>query len=123
MELNLNYRSGWARDTGLEDALKATLGSRPAGRHDPGWPAARRASSRLNGAPIKDRISRGLQKLLAAAPLVPQLDLFLQGGSSDAADVVVGKARGPLAAGALVAAGSSRRLSPLLIRASSERSV
>jgi hypothetical protein len=45
-----------------------------------------------------------------------QLDLFLQGGT-DAAEVVAGKARGPLAAGGLVAVGCSRRLAPLLIRA------
>jgi hypothetical protein len=77
----------------------------------------------LNGAPIKDRISRGLQKLFAAAPLIPQLDLFLQGRGTDAADVVAGKARGPLAAAALVAVGSSGRLAPLLIRAVSDRSV
>jgi DNA replication and repair protein RecF len=31
---------------------------------------------RLDGVPVKDRISRGQQKLLAAALLIAQLDLF-----------------------------------------------
>ncbi len=34
---------------------------------------------RLNGAPVKDRISRGQQKLLAAALLIAQIKLFPQG--------------------------------------------
>jgi hypothetical protein len=49
------------------------------------------------------------RSLLAATMLMAQLNLFPQGGT-DAADVVAGKAGGSLAAGALVALGSSGRL-------------
>jgi DNA replication and repair protein RecF len=36
---------------------------------------------RLDGAPVKDRISRGQQKLLAAALLIAQIKLFPEGSS------------------------------------------
>jgi len=76
MELSLNYRSGWARDTGLDEALKASWGhDQEVGTTQVG-PQRAEVGIRLDGAPVKDRISRGQQKLLAATLLMAQLNLF-----------------------------------------------
>jgi len=75
-ELVLSYRSGWAKDMTLEAALQAAwshdveMGSTSVG------PQRAELVIRLDGAVVKDRISRGQQKLLAAALLVAQLRLF-----------------------------------------------
>jgi DNA replication and repair protein RecF len=75
-ELVLSYRSGWAKDSTLEAALQAAwahdveTGSTSVG------PQRAELVIRLDGAVVKDRISRGQQKLLAAALLVAQLRLF-----------------------------------------------
>ncbi len=67
MELSLTYRSGWAQDLGFQAALAQSwvrdqeLGSTSVG------PQRAELSIRLDGVPVKDRISRGQQKLLAAA--------------------------------------------------------
>jgi DNA replication and repair protein RecF len=75
-ELVLNYRSGWAKDTTLEAALEAAWShDLEAGSTSVG-PQRAELVIRLDGSVVKDRISRGQQKLLAAALLVAQLRLF-----------------------------------------------
>jgi DNA replication and repair protein RecF len=75
-ELALSYRAGWARDLSFAEALQRsrshdqTIGSTQVGPH------RAELALRLNGLPVKDRISRGQQKLLAAALLISQLKLF-----------------------------------------------
>jgi DNA replication and repair protein RecF len=79
MELALGYRQGWARDMTFADSLQnsrthdQTSGATQVGPHRADL------SIRLNGLPVKDRISRGQQKLLAAALLIAQLKLFPEG--------------------------------------------
>jgi DNA replication and repair protein RecF len=76
MELSLSYRPGWARDMSLEEALKSSwIHDQEAGTTQVG-PQRAELGIRLNGALVKDRISRGQQKLLAAALLMAQLNLF-----------------------------------------------
>jgi DNA replication and repair protein RecF len=76
MELSLNYRSGWARGMGLEEALKTSWShDQEVGTTQVG-PQRAEVGIRLDGAPVKDRISRGQQKLLAATLLMAQLNLF-----------------------------------------------
>jgi DNA replication and repair protein RecF len=76
MDLALSYRSGWLRTASLKEALEQSwardveLGSTQVG------PQRAELSIRLNGAAVKDRISRGQQKLLAAALLMAQLRVF-----------------------------------------------
>jgi DNA replication and repair protein RecF len=76
MELGLFYRAGWAKDQTLAAALHQSwahdqeVGSTQMGPH------RAELSIRLNGMAVKDRISRGQQKLLAAALLIAQLQLF-----------------------------------------------
>jgi DNA replication and repair protein RecF len=82
MDLGLSYRSGWARETSLQDALKASWAhDQEAGTTHVG-PHRAEISIRLNGEPAKDRISRGQQKLLAAALLMAQVSLFPQDSSA-----------------------------------------
>jgi DNA replication and repair protein RecF len=81
MELALDYRPGWARDMSFAGSLQhgrshdQTSGATQVGPH------RAELSIRLNGLPVKDRISRGQQKLLAAALLIAQLKLFPVGAS------------------------------------------
>jgi DNA replication and repair protein RecF len=76
MDLTLTYRPGWPRDMALDDAIKNSwahdqeVGATQAGPH------RAELTIRLNGASVKDRISRGQQKLLAATLLMAQLNLF-----------------------------------------------
>jgi DNA replication and repair protein RecF len=76
MELGLSYRSGWSRDLSLQEALNASWAhDQEAGTTQVG-PQRAEIAIRLNGASVKDRISRGQQKLLAAALLMAQLSQF-----------------------------------------------
>ena len=76
MELTLSYRAGWSKDEGFGMALHHSLKSDlDAGVTQVG-PHRAELGIRLGGLPVKDRISRGQQKLLAAALLVAQLKLF-----------------------------------------------
>jgi DNA replication and repair protein RecF len=76
LELVLAYRPGWAAGTGLSTALEGSfardldLGATQMGPH--------RADLviRLQGAGVRDRVSRGQQKLLAAVLLLSQIKLF-----------------------------------------------
>ena len=79
MELSLSYRSGWAKGQSMAEALQQS------GNHDQEAAATQvgphRAELviRLDGTAVKDRISRGQQKLLAAALLIAQIKLFPEG--------------------------------------------
>jgi DNA replication and repair protein RecF len=76
MDLTLNYRPGWARELSFAEALQQSrshdqeVGVTQVGPH------RAELSIRLDGAGVKDRISRGQQKLLASALLLGQLKLF-----------------------------------------------
>ena len=81
MELALSYRPGWARDQSFAEALQgSSIHDRQAGATQVG-PHRAELGIRLNGAAVKDRISRGQQKLLAASLLIAQLKLFPDGSS------------------------------------------
>jgi DNA replication and repair protein RecF len=76
LELAMSYRSGWSRDLSLGEALKASwIHDQDAGVTQVG-PQRAEVTFRLDGAPVKDRISRGQQKLLASSLLLAQLRLF-----------------------------------------------
>jgi DNA replication and repair protein RecF len=80
MELGLSYRTGWAKDRTFVEALQLSwahdqeMGATQVGPH------RAELSIRLDGASVKDRISRGQQKLLAAALLMSQVKLFREDG-------------------------------------------
>lgn len=76
MELSLSYRPGWARGGSLREALdQSWTADQETGATQVG-PQRAELSIRLDGAAVKDRISRGQQKLLAAALLMAQIQLF-----------------------------------------------
>jgi DNA replication and repair protein RecF len=76
MELALSYRSGWAKDCSFAEALQQSwTHDSEAGATQIG-PHRAELSIRLDGMAVKDRISRGQQKLLASALLIAQLNLF-----------------------------------------------
>ncbi len=76
MTLALTYRAGWNRERTLAEALDLSwqhdleTGSTQVGPH------RGELAIRLDGLPVKDRISRGQQKLLAASLLIGQIQLF-----------------------------------------------
>jgi DNA replication and repair protein RecF len=76
MSLALSYRAGWNRERSLAEALESSwphdleVGITQVGPH------RAELAIRLDGAPVKDRISRGQQKLLAASLLIGQIKLF-----------------------------------------------
>jgi DNA replication and repair protein RecF len=76
MELDLSYRPGWARDQSFAEALQHARSHDQASGVTQVGPHRAELGIRLNGLPVKDRISRGQQKLLAAALLMAQLKLF-----------------------------------------------
>jgi DNA replication and repair protein RecF len=79
MELSLSYRNGWLKGQSMAEALQQSwshdleMGATQVGPH------RAELSIRLDGTPVKDRISRGQQKLLAAALLIAQIKLFPEG--------------------------------------------
>jgi DNA replication and repair protein RecF len=76
LQLAMSYRSGWSRDLSLGEALRASwIHDQDAGVTQVG-PQRAEITFRLDGAPVKDRISRGQQKLLASSLLMAQLSLF-----------------------------------------------
>jgi DNA replication and repair protein RecF len=81
MDLELSYRPGWARDQSFAESLQQSRNHDQASGVTQVGPHRAELSIRLNGAGVKDRISRGQQKLLAAALLMAQLKLFPEGGS------------------------------------------
>jgi DNA replication and repair protein RecF len=76
MELELSYRAGWARDQSFAESLQQSRSHDQASGVTQVGPHRAELSIRLNGVGVKDRISRGQQKLLAAALLMAQLKLF-----------------------------------------------
>jgi DNA replication and repair protein RecF len=81
MDLELGYRSGWAKDMSLGEALERSRGHDQTSGVTQVGPHRAELGIRLNGLPVKDRISRGQQKLLAAALLMAQLKLFPEDAS------------------------------------------
>jgi len=76
LQLSMSYRSGWPRDLSLGEALNASwIHDQEKGVTQVG-PQRAEIAFRLDGAPVKDRISRGQQKLLASSLLMAQLSLF-----------------------------------------------
>jgi DNA replication and repair protein RecF len=81
MELDLSYRPGWARDQSFAESLQHGRSHDQASGATQVGPHRAELTIRLNGMGVKDRISRGQQKLLAAALLIAQLKLFPEGAS------------------------------------------
>jgi DNA replication and repair protein RecF len=81
MELDLGYRAGWTRDQSFAESLQQSRGHDQASGATQVGPHRADLSIRLNGMAVKDRISRGQQKLLAAALLIAQLKLFPDDGT------------------------------------------
>jgi DNA replication and repair protein RecF len=76
MELELSYRAGWPRDHSFAESLQQSWSHDQASGATQVGPHRAELNIRLNGMGVKDRISRGQQKLLAAALLMAQLKLF-----------------------------------------------
>jgi DNA replication and repair protein RecF len=76
MDLSISYRPGWARGSTLAEALEQSWNhDQDSGATQVG-PHRAELVIRLNEMSVKDRISRGQQKLLAAALLMAQVKLF-----------------------------------------------
>ncbi len=75
MELTLGYRPGWSRASFSEALQHSWAQDQEIGATQVG-PQRAELSIRLDGVGVKDRISRGQQKLLAAALLMAQVKLF-----------------------------------------------
>ena len=76
LELGLSYGAGWTRDQSFPEALQGSwIHDQESGATQVG-PHRAELSVRLGGHRVKDRISRGQQKLLAAALLIAQVKLF-----------------------------------------------
>lgn len=78
MELEIGYRQGWARGPDLAEALAQSWGADQESGATQVGPHRAELAIRLNDLGVKDRISRGQQKLLAAALLMAQVKLFPQ---------------------------------------------
>lgn len=76
MGLSLGYRAGWLREMEFAQALQRSWRR----DHDAGstqvGPQRGELTIQLEGVPARDRVSRGQQKLLAAALLLAQIKLF-----------------------------------------------
>src|ERR1700689_5290856 len=79
MELSLSYRSGWLKGQSMAEALQQSWGHDLEMGATQVGPHRAELGIRLGGTPVKDRISRGQQKLLAAALLIAQIKLFPEG--------------------------------------------
>jgi DNA replication and repair protein RecF len=79
MELSLSYRSGWAKDQSMAEALQQSWNHDQEAAATQIGPHRAELAIRLDGTAVKDRISRGQQKLLAAALLIAQIKLFPEG--------------------------------------------
>ncbi len=75
-ELTLSYRTGWPKDQGFAEALANSFKADQEFGVTHVGPHRAELGIRLEGLAVKDRISRGQQKLLAAALLVAQINLF-----------------------------------------------
>ncbi len=76
--LTLRYQPGWAQDVGFAQALERTwIADVQRGATQVG-PHRGELIVQIDGLPAREHISRGQQKLLAAALLIAQLELFAQ---------------------------------------------
>ena len=75
-DLSLDLRAGWNRHSSLQEALDLSWSHDLERGTTQVGPQRAELAIRLDGLPVKDRISRGQQKLLAAALLIAQIDLF-----------------------------------------------
>ncbi len=76
LELELAYRPGWSQEFSFEDALRRSESlDRQRGATQVG-PHRAELLIRMDGSLARDRISRGQQKLVAAALLIAQLRCF-----------------------------------------------
>jgi len=78
MNLEISYRQGWAQGGSLAGALAQSWGQDQESGATQVGPHRAELVIRLNEMGVKDRISRGQQKLLAAALLMAQVKLFPQ---------------------------------------------
>jgi DNA replication and repair protein RecF len=76
MELEISYRPGWSRDDTFAESLERSRNHDQASGMTQVGPHRADLNIRLNGVGVKDRISRGQQKLLAAVLLMAQLKVF-----------------------------------------------
>src|SRR6202167_2731690 len=76
MQLTLAYRTGWGRNTSLGEALELCFAQDQESGVTSVGPHRADLTICLDGFAVKDRISRGQQKLLAAGLLIAQLKLF-----------------------------------------------
>lgn len=76
MDLALSYRTGWGHELSLREALDRSWPQDQDSGVTGVGPQRAELGIRLDGFAVKDRISRGQQKLLAAVLLISQLKLF-----------------------------------------------
>ncbi len=76
LELTLGYRAGWPPNEALGEALARSWSQDQEFGATQVGPQRAELTIRLDGIAVKDRISRGQQKLLAAALLISQLKMF-----------------------------------------------
>lgn len=76
LELVLAYRPGWAAASDLRTALEASFSRDQELAATQVGPHRADLAIRLEGATVRDRVSRGQQKLLAAVLLLAQIKLF-----------------------------------------------
>jgi len=81
LELSLDYRAGWLKGMSFSEALQQSWAHDQESGSTQVGPQRAEMSIRLDGAGVKDRVSRGQQKLLAAALLMAQLKLFPADGA------------------------------------------
>jgi DNA replication and repair protein RecF len=79
MDLTLSYRPGWSKGQTFAESLTQSFQSDQEFGATQVGPHRAEVAIRLDGRAVKDRISRGQQKLLAAALLVAQINLFPDG--------------------------------------------
>jgi DNA replication and repair protein RecF len=75
-DLSLDFRAGWSRHCSFQEALDLSWNHDQESGTTQVGPQRAELAIRLDGLPVKDRISRGQQKLLAAALLISQIELF-----------------------------------------------
>lgn len=82
MELTLTYRPGWPSGLTFAEALKQVRPPEQEGSLTQVGPHRAELTIQLDGLGVKDRISRGQQKLLAAVLLLAQVNLFPENAST-----------------------------------------
>lgn len=75
-DLMLTYRSGWSRDLSFEEALRQSWQADQERGSTQVGPQRGELAIRVDGIAARDHVSRGQQKLLAAALLIAQINLF-----------------------------------------------